>query len=86
MPPATKVSSLVAPEAHLSSVSAGAADSDVLADGLVLDDVLVLSLALPPELESPPQATRDSPRAAPTATVADSRLYRLVAMVDRFTS
>jgi len=77
-------SALVAPVAHLSSVTAGAADSDVEAEVDSEGDEVVASLALP-EDASLPQATRDSPRAAPMATVAVSRLNRLVAMVDRFT-
>ena len=86
MPPTLNESALVAPDAHLSFVNAAVeGDADVDADVDVLaEDVLSVSVA-PPELESLPQAARDSPRAAPRATVADSRLYRRVAVVDRFT-
>jgi hypothetical protein len=89
MPPTLNESALVAPDAHLSLVKAAAdsevdAEADVLVDSLG-DELVLLSLALPPELESEPHAASESARAAPTATVADSRLNRRVAVVDRFT-
>jgi len=74
--------SLVALASHWSLVKA-AVDSE--GDSSELPDDDGWSLALP-ESESSPQATRDNPRAAPMATVAVRRLYRLVAMLDRFTS
>jgi hypothetical protein len=65
---------------NAAAVSDGEADSDA---EVSLDDGSSLAL---PESESLPQATSESPMAAPMATVAVSRLNRLVAMVDRFTS
>jgi len=54
-------------------------------EGSVLaDEVVSSSLAVPLEASSP-HAAKDSPRAAPRATVAESRLNRRVAVVDRFT-
>src|SRR4051812_33178819 len=74
MPPTLNESALVAPDAHLSFVNA-AVDSDADADvDVVAEEVLSVSVASPPELASSPHAAKDSPRAAPRATVADSRL------------
>jgi hypothetical protein len=70
----------------LSFVNAAAvSDAEVESVGVAALE-LVLSLAFPPPEEaSLPQAARESPRAEPRATVAESRLNRRVAVVDRFT-
>jgi hypothetical protein len=78
-------SALVAVPAHLSLVNAGAADSDDDESSAGAELEVSSPASSPPESASSPQATRLSPRAAPMATVAVSRLNRLVAMVDRFT-
>src|SRR4051812_5461802 len=87
MPPTLNESALVAPVAHLSSVNAAAvSEAEAEVEGSVDgEELLSLSVALPPELASSPHAARESPRAAPRATVAESRLYRRKAVVDRFT-
>jgi hypothetical protein len=84
MPPTLNALALVALASHLSFVKA-AADPDGADVSEVSPDEVGWSLAFP-ESESSPQATRENPRAAPMATVAVRRLYRLVAMLDRFTS
>jgi hypothetical protein len=82
MPPTLNELSLVELVSHLASVNA-AADPDAVDDSD--EPVVGWSLALP-EFESSPHATKENPMAAPMATVAVRRLYRLVAMLDRFTS
>jgi hypothetical protein len=88
MPPTLNALSLVALLSHWSFVKAAwdgdeDAEADVLSDDPLDDEGSSLAL---PESESSPHATMESPSAAPMATVAVSRLNRLVAMVDRFTS
>ena len=87
MPPTLNESALVAPAAHLSLVNAGLrpSDSEVSSDGAAALELARRRWRRPSESPSSPQATRDSPRAAPMAAVAVSRLNRLEAVVDRFT-
>jgi len=87
MPPTLNAVALVAPFWHFASVNAASLGSaEVDSEVLGSEELEVSSSLALPEEPSSPQATRDSPRAAPMATVAVSRLNRLVAMVDRFTS